>query len=144
MSSSSSIQITKEELPKVELSILPMHIHYSGPANTSDYFTPSKTKETLKDGSIVDTAYFRGLRLIGKELELKDSNLKGFILNKTENLSRDINEEDGVETIKTIKNYTAISTFEKLTLYGHDSEVESNNQWSLIPEYMEVNSIVHE
>ncbi|KAI5955259.1 hypothetical protein KGF54_001820 [Candida jiufengensis] len=142
---SSSINITNEESsPKVEVSVLPMHLQYSGPANTKEYFTPSKTKETLNDGTIVDTAYFRGCRLIAKEVTLDQNKMDGFILDKSEALSRDINEDDGTETIKTIKNYASIAFFNKLTLYGHDSEIESSNQWSLIPEFIEINNIIHE
>lgn len=132
-----------DKVPKVEASLLPMHLQYSGPANTSNYFTPSKTIEKQNDGSEVKTAYFRGCRLVAKEVNLKDCNVEGCVINKNEVLQRETNDEDGTELVKTVKNYSAIASFDKMTLYGHDSEIELSNQWSLIPEYLEISSIIH-
>ncbi|KAI5966125.1 hypothetical protein CANMA_003371 [Candida margitis] len=105
-----------DKVSKVEASLLPMHLQYSGPANTSDYFTLSKTTETQNDGSEIKTAYFRGCRLVAKEVNLKDSNVEGYIINKNEVLQRKLNEEDGTEEVKTVKNYSAAASFDKLTL----------------------------
>ncbi|KAI5966010.1 hypothetical protein KGF57_000683 [Candida theae] len=110
-----SIISCAEKIPEVEASLLPMHLQYSGPANTSEYFTPSKTTEKQNDGSEVTTAYFRGCRLVAKEVDLKKSDVKGYLVNKNEALQREVNEEDGTEIIKTVKNYCAVASFDKLT-----------------------------
>lgn len=141
---SMSIIASSDDLLKVEASLVPMHLQYSGSANTSEYFTPSKTTEKQNDGSEVNTAYFRGCRLVAKEVDLKKSGTEGYIINKNEVLQRETNEEEGTELVKTVKNYTAVASFDKMTLYGHDSEIELSNQWSLIPEFLEINSIIHE
>lgn len=81
--------------------------------------------------------------MVAKEVDLKGSNVEGFIINKNEVLQREVNEEDGTEQIKSVKNYAATASFDKLALYGHDSEIELTNQWSLIPEYIEISNIIH-
>lgn len=43
----------------------------------------------------------------------------------------------------SLSNYAATASFDKLALYGHDSEIELTNQWSLIPEYIEISNIIH-
>ncbi|KAI3405560.2 hypothetical protein KGF56_001578 [Candida oxycetoniae] len=142
----STIKISHgESTPRVSASLLPMHIKYSGSANTADYFTPSHTTEKQNDGSQVDTVYFRGRRLVvGKQLNLEKLGVEGFIVNSVENLVREENEADGSEVIKTVKSFQATASFDSFTLYGHDEEAESNKQWAMIPEFLQVSKILHE
>ena len=140
----STIKVDADKVvPKVTASLLPMHIQHSGAANTAEYFTPSHTTETLRDGSTISTAFFRGCRLIGKDLNLLEQNLQGFVMNSSELLIREENLEDGTETIKSVKSYTPVATFDKLVLFGHDEEVEPNDQWRLITEFLKISNILH-
>ncbi|CAK9441293.1 uncharacterized protein LODBEIA_P51620 [Lodderomyces beijingensis] len=145
----STINVGGDEIPKVTASLLPMHLQYSGPAKTAEYFTPSHATETQHDGTQVKTAYFRGCRLVAKEVDLKQCEMQGFIVNGTEVLVREANEhqekeeEAGEEVIKSVKTFAPTATFDKLVLFGHDEEVESSDQWRMIPEFLEVSKVVH-
>ena len=44
----STIKTTNESAKEVVASVVPMNIQYSGPANTEDYFTPSKIQHPKK------------------------------------------------------------------------------------------------
>lgn len=133
-----------ESTPAVTASLLPMHIQYTGTANTGQYFTPSKSQQQLKDGSIQDIAYFRGCKLIAKTIDLESNGITGYIVNKSEHLTRIDHGSQEDEEIKTISTYIPCAKFDKLVLYGHDVPVELNNQWSLVPEYVELCNIIHE
>ncbi|KAF6071357.1 hypothetical protein MEM_03605 [Candida albicans L26] len=136
----STIKITNESAKEVVASVVPMNIQYSGPANTEDYFAPSKTQETQPDGTLLDVAYFRGCKLVGKTLELDKYDVKGYVINKSEHLVSD--KETG--EVKTAVTYIPVGNFQKLTVYGHDTLPSRTNQWSLIPEYLSISNIVNE
>lgn len=140
---SNKIQLNDDATPVINASLLPMHIQYTGPAKTQDYFTPSKMKETRNDGTEIDIAYFRGCKLVGKTIDLKANDVGGYIVNRSEHLGR-VGNEDGSEDIKSFATFTPTAKFDKLVLYGHDTTVELNNQWGLIPEFLEVSKIIHE
>ncbi|KAK6454999.1 ribonuclease H2, subunit C [Scheffersomyces xylosifermentans] len=139
---SNTIQINRE-VPKVTANLVPMHIQYSGPAKTNDYFTPSKTKEVITDKE-VEVAYFRGCKLAGEKLEL-DGNFTGYILNKSETLARvEGMADDGYgNNIVTVNTYTPTAQFDDIILYGHDVPEGKNNQYSLINEFKNINDILH-
>ncbi|KAG8203238.1 hypothetical protein GWM34_02191, partial [Candida africana] len=136
----STIKITNESAKEVVASVVPMNIQYSGSANTEDYFAPSKTQETQPDGTLLDVAYFRGCKLVGKTLELDKYDVKGYVINKSEHLVSD--KETG--EVKTAVTYIPVGNFQKLTVYGHDTLPSRTNQWSLIPEYLSISNIVNE
>ncbi|EGW35497.1 uncharacterized protein SPAPADRAFT_48484 [Spathaspora passalidarum NRRL Y-27907] len=137
----SSIQVDASNTQEITASLVPMHIQYTGSAKTQDYFAPSKIRPDTTDGNHV--AYFRGCKLLGNPIDLSSSQLKGYVINKSEHLARS-EDEDGQEVITTVSNYTAEVSFKELMVYGHDVPAESDNQWSLIPEYCKINSILHD
>ncbi|RLV92272.1 hypothetical protein JA1_003332 [Spathaspora sp. JA1] len=136
----SSIKVDDSVTSEVVVSLVPMHIQYTGTAKTQDYFTPSKIRPDTKNENHV--AYFRGCKLVGNPIDLSSSQLKGYIINKTEHLTRSEGDDDQNE-ITSISNYTPEVAFKELMIYGHDVPVESNNQWSLVPEYSKINNILH-
>ena len=101
-------KITNESAKEVVASVVPMNIQYSGPANTEDYFAPSKTQETQPDGTLLDVAYFRGCKLVGKTLELDKYDVKGYVINKSEHLVSD--KETG--EVKTAVTYIPVGNFQ--------------------------------
>ena len=136
----STIETHNESTPTVTASLLPMSIQYSGPANTNDYFAPSKMQETEPSGKQFEVAYFRGCKLVGNTIDLKQSNLQGYVVNKVENLVRD--EISG--EVKTASTFIPVAKFNDLTVYGHDVPAAQNDQWALIPEYISMSNIINE
>lgn len=136
----SSIETNNESTPTVIASLLPMSIQYSGPANTEDYFTPSKMQETQPNGKQLEVAYFRGCKLVGNTIDLNKSDLQGYVVNKAEHLVRD--DESG--EVKSAFTFTSVAKFNELTVYGHDSPVNLNDQWALIPEYVSISNLINE
>lgn len=133
------------DVPRVAAHLVPCHIQYSGPANTKEYFTPTKSNET-RDDAPVDIAYFRGLRLVGQTTNLRDLKLRGYLLDKSESIERqEQHSEDPYSEpqLVTVHTHTAIASFDTLTVYGHDSVVERDNQWRLLDEWAEMAEIIH-
>ncbi|ABN66441.1 predicted protein [Scheffersomyces stipitis CBS 6054] len=130
--------ISISEVPNVIANLVPMHIQYSGPAKTNEYFTPSKTQE---DGNT--NAYFRGCKLVGTEITLK--NHTGYIINKSETLVHDpeMADDGSGDNIKTVSTYSPTAKFETITIYGHDVPADKYNQWRLINEQQDVADILH-
>lgn len=110
---------------KTSVNILPCRIDHNGPAKvTKRYWRP----ETEKDGT--KTAYFRGRRLRGKSLKVPQG-YKGLILKSTEKTlveavpvqiveeeaDDDESEEELPEPVKIIEK---VSSFEEMTIWGHD------------------------
>ncbi|RCK59642.1 hypothetical protein Cantr_07344 [Candida viswanathii] len=119
----STIETNHESTPTVTASLIPMSVQYSGPAKTDDYFTPSKMQEPQPNGPPLDVAYFRGCKLVGKTIDLKESNLQGYVVNKSEHLVRDEASGD----VKTAATFTPLAKFNDLTVYGHDTPVALND-----------------
>ncbi|EMG48430.1 hypothetical protein G210_1001 [Candida maltosa Xu316] len=136
----STIQTNNESTKDVAASLIPMCVQYSGPANTEEYFTTSKTRETQQDGTTLETAYFRGCKLVGRTIDLSQSKVQGYVINKSEHLVVD----EATGDVKTASTYIPVAKFNELTVYGHDTPASSSNQWSLIPEYLSISNIVHE
>lgn len=126
-----------EDLPKYEGSILPVAIQHAGEANTSEFFTPSKSTETREDKE-VKTCYFRGLKMVGKDLELP--NKRVFVMEKSEFLTQNPEKEDQVDVAN---QYAAIAEVDKLCLYGHDTEAPLYSKWGLMNEWNKVANIIH-
>lgn len=129
---------TQVEVPLSKLSIIPVLIDYSGPARTDEYFTSSRTTRTKQNGDVIEEAYFRGLKLVGKNIELLKG-YKGFAVNKVESLD---NSGTG-DSPKISNKFVPIASFDDLTVFGHDSCVNRMDQWMLIEEWEEISKIVH-
>lgn len=102
--------------PPVVANLIPMHVQYTGVANTKEYFTNSKSYSTNTEG------YFRGLKLVGKPVDITG---RAYLLD---------NKDEG---------YTSVAQFDQFTIYGHDS-LEAENQWELVNEWIEVGDILHD
>lgn len=124
-------------LPKYEASILPVAIQYTGEANTEEYFAPTKTTETRQDKEI-KVCYFRGMKLVG--LDIVPENKRAFIMNKSEVLTQPLETSDDVQVSN---QYTAVGEVDKLTIYGHDTEVPLYSKWLLMDEWQQVSDIIH-
>lgn len=96
--------------------LIPMHIEHTGEANTLEYFTNSKIYHTNTEG------YFRGLKLVGKPIDMSGT---AYLLDSGD------------------EGYTSVAQFDQFTIYGHDS-LESENQWELVNEWIEVGDILHD
>lgn len=105
--------LTFNQGPEVEANLVPVHIQYTGEAKTKEYFTNTKDKI---DGN--DIAYFRGLKLVGRPV-----NVNGYLLDSVDD------------------NYTSIASFSSFTLFGHDT-LESENQWELINEWYDISDVL--
>ncbi|OBA23909.1 ribonuclease H1 small subunit [Metschnikowia bicuspidata var. bicuspidata NRRL YB-4993] len=120
--------IHNADAPLAELNLVPCKIQYTGPSNTKDYFSASKKKEKWQDKEVV-IANFRGLKLIGENIQLGDK--LGVVCNTSE-ISRENSEEGSVETLKELN---PIAVFEKVIVYGHDSCPSENNKWKMLNEW---------
>lgn len=103
----------------MEANLIPAHVQYTGTANTKEYFTNTKSQKKGLDGNENIEGYFRGLRLVGKPIEVS-----GYLLES---------KDDG---------YVAVASFSTFTLFGHDT-LEPENQWELINEWYEIGDIIH-
>lgn len=133
----SKIVVSNDE-PEVTVNIVPVSIQYSGPADTSTYFTPSKATETVAD-SPVETCQFRGLRLVGEKVDIGDR--IGHAINCSEFLVN--NAEDGKDEITTAKQYTGVAKFTELAVYGHDATAPLNSKWKMIGEWDKIAHVIH-
>lgn len=123
------------DVPEYEANLVPMHIEYNGPANTEEFFTPSKS---LLDAPVT-TAYFRGLKLVGTPIPLpKDAT--AYVLNKEETI---VAAPDTKEGFRTSFNYTPVARFSKVTGFGHDSALATNSQYLLMTEWDQISDILH-
>lgn len=125
------------DLPDAELNLVPCKIQYTGPADANKLFTTSKRPERWQNKNVV-TSSFRGLKLIGEEVPLRQK--AGYVCNTTELVKECENEDAGSESIK---EFTAIAKFEKLTVYGHDSCAPATNKWKMLNEWDEVANAIH-
>lgn len=135
-----------QEVPQATVSLLPLHIQYSGPANTKEYF--SNTKSTEKVGKEErEIAYFRGCRLVGHKTNW-NGKYRGYILNKSETIAH-ANPADtegianGTAEIKNVKVYNPIAKFDEMTIYGHDNVIELTSQWRMVSEWSEISDAIH-
>ncbi|CUM62947.1 uncharacterized protein PRCAT00000507001 [Priceomyces carsonii] len=131
------------KVPIVEANLVPFHIEYSGPANTAEFFTPSKTTEQIEPDREASVAYFRGCKMVGNEVTYGDRYI-GYVVEKSEKMEK-IQEDESIESgiLKNIDIYTAVAKFKKLVIYGHDAPAEEYNQWALVNEWKEISDIVH-
>lgn len=142
---SDSIQIPTE-IPTVAANILPCHIQHTGSANTKDFFTPSTyTSTDAKEGEV---AYFRGLKLVGEKVPLKDLGYTGYVLGKSESVVNASHNEDDIladrtEDLTTVHTYVAKAAFDSLKIYGHDMKVEQTDQWRLLSEWSALSEAIH-
>lgn len=127
-----------EGLPQVVANIVPAHIQYSGPANTATFFGPSKRVEKVGDAE-VEVAHFRGLRLVGEKIDLKQNS--GYIVSKSEILVRGESEEE--PEIRSVNQYSAVAKFNELILYGHEAQAPLGSQWKIMEEWDAIADVIH-
>lgn len=145
-----AINIPQEEaLPVLTANLVPCHLQYNGPANTREYFTPSKSIEVNSSGENEHIAHFRGLKLVGETVFFGPPGYKGFLINKSESIERvdrDQAEESsqGDEQLATVNTYNAVAQFDDLIVYGHDSKVAPNCQWKLMDEWTQISNVIHD
>lgn len=132
----SSISVP-DALPEVTVNVVPCRIHYSGPAKTAEYFTPSKSNEVV-GGRVQHIAQFRGLRLVGESIPIGDK--KGYFVSKSELLVPAPEEESG---FTTTNQYVAEAQFDELCVYGQDSLVALTSQWKLMSEWEAIAEVLH-
>ncbi|EGV63501.1 hypothetical protein PSN45_004753 [Yamadazyma tenuis] len=132
-----SINITPD-VPKYKAHVVPCKIHYTGPAKTQDYFTPSKEVDSSTNTHI---CYFRGCKFMGKPIDIET--YSGYILNKSEVLARG-DYPEAPEDFKIVNNYTAIGRFDELTVYGHDRVIKSTDKYMLMEEWEKLSGVIHE
>lgn len=125
------------EIPMVEVNLIPMHIQYSGPANTSQFWATSKTDEIDHNDHVVKSAYFRGCRLLLTQVSL---DYDGVIVDKTEGLDRD---DENPENVVSVNRYESVARFSNLNVYGHDATPDPSDQWLLVNEWKGINDVIH-
>ncbi|KAK6205123.1 ribonuclease H2 non-catalytic subunit-domain-containing protein [Scheffersomyces amazonensis] len=130
------------DVPEIVANLVPVHIEYSGSANTQEYFTDSKIRE---DGH--EVAYFRGCKLVGNNVDFAN-NYTAYVMNKSESLIRiqdnGNNEFNGLEeTVKSVNSYNPVGKFTSINVYGHDAPLSQTNQWQLVNEWHDISEIIH-
>lgn len=126
-----------KEVSTVEVNLIPMHIQYSGPANTAEFWDTSKADETNHDGHVVKSAYFRGCRLLLTQVPL---DYDGVIVNKSEGLDRD---DENPENVVSVNRYESVARFNTLNVYGHDAIPDPFDQWLLVNEWKAISDVIH-
>lgn len=132
----SSKILVGDDVPEVAINIVPFSIQYSGNADTRTFFTPSKRSEVQLDQPI-ETAQFRGLKLVGEKECLGDK--IGQVVVCSEVLERD----DASDEIRTVKQYSGVAKFLEFTVYGHDSLPLLTNKWKLLGEWEKIAEVIH-
>lgn len=137
---------TSLEVPNAAVSLLPMHVQYSGPAKTKEFFSGTKTTENVGSEER-EVAYFRGCRLVGDKTNW-DGRYQGYIMNKSEAIAHsDPSDAEGIANgtaeIRNVKVYSPVAKFDQMTLYGHDNVVESNSQWRTVSEWATISDAIH-
>lgn len=124
--------------PEFAVNVVPCSIHYTGDANTATFFKPSKKQINQGDNHVV-TAQFRGLKLVGDQIDI--SNKNGQILTSSEILVNDPSKSDG--DISIVKQYSAIGNFRELNVYGHDNPLSQNSKWKMLDEWEKIAEAIH-
>lgn len=130
---SDKIQIN-DEVPEYKANIVPCKIHYSGPADTNSYFSPTKDVE---HGNPI--AYFRGCKFIGKPVDI--SSYTGYIINKSESLAP--MEDSESDNYRILNTHTTIGKFSNLIAYGHDRSPTLTDPYILMKEWQDLSRAIH-
>lgn len=125
------------DVPVVEVSLIPMHIQYSGPASTGEFWATSKGEESSHNGQLINSAYFRGCRLLSTQVPL---DYDGIVVSKSEGLDRDDNDP---ATVTSVNRYHSVARFNTLNLYGHDTVIDPSDQWLLVNEWKAISDVIH-
>lgn len=133
---SSTVNIT-DQLPEVTANVVPCKFHYTGPANTEKFWTPTKITERYQNQDVI-AGNFRGLKLLGQDVDLR--NKIGFVCNESEFL---IQNPESSDDIKVCKQYTSIAKFDKFTIFGHDSLPPQNSKWKQLAEWDRISDAIH-
>lgn len=112
--------------------VIPAHIQYTGPANTSTFFTPFKATDAQNN----PTAQFRGLRLVGSEIELPLHQAHVF------SMAEQVVLEEG--DMKIQNNYISVAKIDKLVVYGHDAVPAKSSLMMTLQEWTEVANVLHD
>lgn len=130
--------VVGDNTPEFVVSIVPCSIQYTGDANTATFFTPSKRQRT-EGGNDVETAQFRGLKLVGEKIDIGNRN--GQILTSSEFIVND--PSNGTDDIMTAKQYSGIGKFSELIVYGHDIAPHLNCKWKMVGEWEKIAEAIH-
>lgn len=111
--------------------IVPCQIHYSGPAKTQEYFTPSKAQQGSNN-----VAFFRGCKFVGRRLDI--SKYDAYLLDKSESLA-----SDG-DYYKMVNSYTTVGRLESLLFYEQDRLPLITSKYMLMTEWEKLSNIIHD
>ncbi|KAA8895908.1 ribonuclease H2, subunit C [Sphaerosporella brunnea] len=118
-----SLRHSSQSSQKITPHLLPCKIHHDGNTNASEkYWTVTTDSDTTK----TKTAYFRGRRLVGKDMPLPDG-YTGAVLNTTgEIVAPSAEEIDDGEKVET-KVCAEVAVFDAITVWGHEVAPESSS-----------------
>lgn len=130
--------VVGDNTPEFVVNIVPCSIQYTGDASTTTFFTPSK-RQRSEGGNDVETAQFRGLKLVGEKIDI--GNMNGQILTSSEFIVND--QSSGTDDIITAKQYSGIANFTELIVYGHDNSPHLNCKWKMVGEWGKIAEVIH-
>lgn len=133
---------TGDEVPLVDVNVIPVKIGYNGPANVNSHFTPSKHGSDAQY-----KACFHGRQLVGEEKCIKDYD--AYVFHRSETLIRRVDGDDGDEYSdhivdhQTVNTYSSVAKVNKYIVYGHDS-LSSDVNWNKVGEWISTSEALHE
>ncbi|KAI5853844.1 ribonuclease H2 non-catalytic subunit-domain-containing protein [Tricharina praecox] len=104
--------------PKAVVNLLPCRLHHTGPANaTPAHWSPTRSSSSTTQHK---TSYFRGRRLLAKEL-LLPAGYTGCVLAPTDQVITPTADEEGEdgEGVET-KAVEVLATFDGIDVWGHE------------------------
>lgn len=109
----------------MSINILPCRINHTGPTKvTKRYWQPRTETDNTK------TAHFRGRRLRGEVVKLPE-NYQGLVLKATDQTIIEpvppAEEDEEPELPEPVKIVEVVSTFEEVTIWGHDQVPASDD-----------------
>lgn len=143
---------TTKHLPQVLPTLMPCEIVPCETTTTEQLWKPQTSESTETDGSKKVTAYFRGRRLVGKEIEVP-SGYTGFISippqvensRQATDLDDDLDNEDAEDTkATTLPRVETRYTFDKLRILGHEEMPTSDSpHLKAMQEWARISGAVH-
>jgi len=134
---------TPNSRSSVDCNLLPCQIKHTGAADASQKHWEVTTEE---NGS--KTAYFRGRKLVGKDVKLPEG-YSGLVIENTDEVVPsaapvDEDENDTEKEVET-KVFNGVASFEKITIWGHESvgDEDGNGVLKGINEWMGLASKIH-
>ncbi|GAB7343200.1 hypothetical protein MBLNU457_1267t1 [Dothideomycetes sp. NU457] len=142
---------SSKDSPKVTPNILPCKVSYNGPVNASERYWAIKNDESGQK-----TTYFRGRKLVGKELNLPEG-YSGAVIQKTTDLlpqqpkplprmdDDDLSADEEQEVPQEVKIMHEAASFDKLIVWGHEATPSDSEDAYLkgIQEWMQFAKSMH-